>query len=544
MLLPATLDPGYLRKAVLREECRRSLMSFVRRFWRTVEPRADFVEGWWLEALATHLEAVADGKIKRLIINVSPGSMKSLMTNVFFPAWIWGPMGQPSTRFLAVSYSSGLTERDNQRMGQVVLSELYKELWGDTVTAGENKIKFQNGATGWKLASSTSGLGTGERADILLVDDPNNIQNVESDDIRTATNRWLREVMPSRLNSPEKSAIIVIQQRTHEDDATGVLMESEATVWDHLCVPMRYEPQRHCRTSIGWSDPRTQEGELFWPERFPADEVDRLEREMGPYAASGQLQQLPSPRGGGIIKVEWWQLWPPQDDGSGEGWITQHDQSGNPILDQNGNPKRMMTYPDWMYLLVSLDTAYTAKQENDWSACTVWGLFADRANNAKIMLVEAWRDRLELHALAQRVIETCRRRKADLLLIEDRAAGHSVSQEIRRIMTDGEWVVRLWNPKRTDKVARLSATEPLFAGGLVYAPARKWARMVIDEVASVPRGKYDDLSDTVSQALLYLRQVGMARLISEGTPYAEEDENEIVARKLKGERVIAESYGL
>jgi hypothetical protein len=124
MLLPAVVDPGHLRKVVLREACRRSLMAFVRMFWRTVEPRADFCEGWWLEALAIHLEAVTDGKIKRLICNVAPGSMKSLMTNVFWPAWEWGPMGMASTRYVAVSYSSGLTERDNQRMSQVVLSQL------------------------------------------------------------------------------------------------------------------------------------------------------------------------------------------------------------------------------------------------------------------------------------------------------------------------------------------------------------------------------------------------------------------------------------
>jgi predicted phage terminase large subunit-like protein len=544
MLLPAVVDPGHLRKVVLREACRRSLMAFVRMFWRTVEPRADFCEGWWLEALAIHLEAVTDGKIKRLICNVAPGSMKSLMTNVFWPAWEWGPMNMASTRYVAVSYSSGLTERDNQRMSQVVLSQLYQELWGDTVSATENKIKFQNSNTGWKLASSTSGIGTGERGDRVIIDDPNNIQNVESDDIRNATNRWLREVMPSRLNSPEHSAIVLIQQRTHEDDATGVLMESEATEWEHLCIPMRYEPQRHCKTSIGWNDPRSEEGELFWPERFPAAEVDRLEKELGPYAASGQLQQMPSPRGGGIIKVDWWQLWPPQDDGSGEGWVTAYTPSGEPIIDAKGNPRRVMMFPDWLYLLVSLDTAYTAKEENDWSACTVWGLFSDRSGNAKIMLVEAWRARLELHALAQRVIDTCKRRKADLLLVEDRAAGHSVSQEIRRVMTDGEWVVRLWNPKRTDKVSRLMATEPLFAGGLVYAPARKWARTVIDEVASVPRGKYDDLADTVSMALLYLRQIGLAKLATEGEALSTEDEDTIVARKLQGNRVIAESYGL
>lgn len=542
-LLPEAPNADEFRRAVLREGCRRSLMDFVRLFWRCVEPRAEFIEGWWLEALCFHLEAVTDGKIKRLIVNVSPGSMKSLMTNVFWPAWEWGPMGRASLRYVSASYSSGLTERDNVRLGQVVLSPLYQELWPD-VGGSENKVKFSNAQTGWKLATSVTGISTGERGDRILADDPNNIQNVESDDIRAATNRWLKEIMPSRLNSPEHSAIVVIQQRTHEDDATGVLMASDATEWEHICIPMRYEPHRHCKTSIGWSDPRTTEGELFWPERFPLSVVEQLEAELGPYAAAGQLQQLPTPRGGGIIKVDHWMLWPPDDDGSSEGWQTQTDEFGQPVVDDDGNYRRVMMYPDWLYLITAVDTAYTAKEENDWSACTVWGLWADRAGHAKIMLVEAWRARLELHSLARRIIETCRRRKADLLLIEDRASGLSVNQEVRRLMHDGEWVVRLWNPKRSDKVARLTACEPMFAGGLVYAPGKRWARAVIDEVAAVPRGKYDDLADTVSMALLYLRQIGLAKLASERDAALPEDDDQIVARKLKEERVIAESYGL
>src|SRR5215469_3981088 len=210
LALPLVLDPDLLRRAVQREACRRSLMTFVRMFWRTVEPRADFQEGWWLECLAQHLEAVDEGKIKRLIVNCPPGFMKSLMVSAFYPAWLWGPVGKPSLRFIAVSYSSHLTERDNQRMSQIVLSPLYQELWGDKVSATENKIKFQNGSTGWKLASSVTGTVLGERADVVLIDDPNNIQNVESDDIRNTTNRFLKEVMPSRLNDPQKSAIILI----------------------------------------------------------------------------------------------------------------------------------------------------------------------------------------------------------------------------------------------------------------------------------------------------------------------------------------------
>ena len=533
-----SIPPEVLRRVAVREKCARSLHFFVRQFWHTVEPTAAFVDGWWLRALTAHLEAVAEGQITRLIVNCPPGFMKSLMSSVFFTAWLWGPKGRPGTRVINASYSQGLTERDNVRFLQVLTSPAYQELWGDQFKVSESRIKVTNSKTGWKFATSLGGIGTGERGDLVIIDDPNNIMDVESEAVRGAAKRWLLEVMPTRLNDASRSAIVVIQQRAHEGDATGVLLESERTDWCHLCVPMRYDPQRHCQTQIGWEDPRREEGELAWPERFPEEVVDRDEEMLGPYGTSGQFQQLPTPRGGGIIPVQWWQLWPPEDDGSDEGWTTRRGPDGQVVVDQNGRPARMMVYPDFVYTLVSCDTAMTEKEENDWSACTVWGIFEDKASNLKVMLVEAWRAREKLHAVVQRIIETCKRRQADLLLVEDKANGHAVVDEVRRLIQDGAFSVRLFNGKMQDKAARLQAVEPLFFGGIVYAPARRWARTVIDEVAAVPKGKNDDLADTVSQALLYLRRVGMARLTTErgDEPKPYESEN------AKGR--IAERYGL
>lgn len=534
----AGMSPEALVRVAVREKCARSLHYFVKTFWHTVEPTAKFVDGWWLHALCEHLEALADGRLTRLIINCPPGFSKSLVSSVFFPAWLWGPRGKPSTRIINASYSQGLTERDNVRFLQVLTSPLYREMWGDQFTVSESRIKCSNSRTGWKFATSIGGIGTGERGDLLIIDDPNNIMDVESEAVRGAAKRWLLEVMPTRLNNASKSAILVIQQRAHEEDATGVLLESERTEWCHFCVPMRYDPQRHCRTSIGWEDPRTEEGELAWPERFPLAVVERDEEMLGPYGTSGQFQQLPTPRGGGIIPVELWQLWPPEDDGSGEGWETKRGADGVPIVDQYGRPIRVMVYPDFVYTLVSCDTAMTEKEENDWSACTVWGIFEDKGGNLRVMLVEAWRARDKLHAIVRRLIETCKRRQAEILLIEDKANGHAVADEVKRLMADGEFTVRLWNGKMQDKAARLQAVEPLFFGGIVYAPARRWARMVIDEVAAVPKGKSDDLADTVSQALLYLRRVGMARLTTEKSEAARgyvSEQNQVR---------VAERYGL
>ncbi len=528
-----------IRRAALREECARSLHAFVRRFWRAVEPVAPFVDGEWLHALCLHLEAITAGKLKRLLVNCPPGFCKSLIVNVFWPAWEWGPKRHASYRYVSASYSQALTERDNTRFQQVLLFPLYQELWGDLFSVNESKIKCSNTKTGWKFATSVGGIGTGERGDRVIIDDPNNILDVESDAILETTNRWLTEIMPSRLNDPARSAIVVIQQRSGERDATGTLMENEFSDWTHLCVPMRYDPTRHCQTSIGWEDWRTEEGELAWPERFPEHVVSRLEKEIGEFATAGQLQQMPVPRGGGIIGVDSWQMWPPRDDGSGEGWVPQVDAAGRHVLRPDGTPAMRTIFPNWVYLLVSVDTALTEKQENDWSACTVWGVWEDRSASMKLMLVEAWRDRLRLRPLVNRIIETCRRRKADLLLIEDKANGHAVLDEVRRLVADGEWTTRLFNPKRQDKAARMQAVEPLFTGGLVYAPNRKWARMVIDEVSMVPKGKHDDLADTTTQALLYLRQRGFARLSNE-----KDSEAPPFRSLVGGPPSIAAAYGL
>jgi predicted phage terminase large subunit-like protein len=520
---------------VKKAKAARSLKYFVQLMWKAVEPATEFVDGWWIDALCLHLEAVCEGKLKRLVVNCPPGFCKSLITDVFFPAWVWGPKKKPWSRFICVSYSQSLTERDNMRFLQVVNHPTYQKLWGLEFDVGDNRIKVTNSKTGWKLATSVMGVGTGERGDYILVDDPNNVQEVESEAIRESTNRWLREVMPTRLNNPVESRIVVIQQRCHEDDATGFLLEQEKVDWEHLCVPMRFDPERRCETRIGWVDPREEEGELAWPERYPEEVVSRDESVLGQYAVAGQYQQLPVPRGGSIIPVEMWKMWPPEDGSMG--WAHARDSAGNLIYDEYGEPKKIAVYPEFEYVLVSLDTAMTVKETSDYSACTVWGIFADANKNNKILLIEAWRQRLNLNALVRKVMETCERRQADMLLVEDKAHGHAVAEEVRRLMRPAQFAVKLWNPGRMDKVARLQSVEPLFSNGMVYAPDRKWARMVIDEVASVPRGRYDDLADTVSQALMHLRKISLAVISWERMP--EEPKTTIATRSR-----IAMEYGL
>jgi predicted phage terminase large subunit-like protein len=266
----------------------------------------------------------------------------------------------------------------------------------------------------------------------------------------------------------------------------------------HLSVPMAHDPRRHYVNALGWQDPRQKEGELAWEARFPREEVDKLKRIKGSYAYAGQYQQSPSPRGGGIIKRADWQLWPP----SGE----EFDAAGKPV--------KPLEYPPFDYIVASLDTALTEAEENDWSALTVWGSWRDANDVLKLMLMEAWQARLAFYPLLQKVLKTCRKRQIDRLLIEAKANGISVAQEVVRLCGEEEFGVQLIDPRKAggDKVARAYAVQHLFENGLVYAPERAWSELVIGECEVFPKGAHDDLVDTVTQALWFLRKSGLALL--------------------------------
>ena len=314
--------------------------------------------------------------------------------------------------------------------------------------------------------------------------------------------------MSTRLNDQKTGAYIIIQQRLAENDLTGHLQETESDGWAQLILPMRYEPERSFMTPIGWKDPRVVPGELLSPERFGEVEVKSLERTLGKYQAAGQLQQRPEPAGGGIIKREWWQLW------------------------ENAS------FPPMDYILASLDTAYTKNTERDPSAMTVWGVFTtdenavsgriidrdgrpmyfDRAYNEtapKLMLMYAWSEHLEFHDLIKKVEKTCSSFKVDKLLVENKAAGISLAQELRRLYTAANFGVQLSDPKSMDKMARLFSVQHLFEEGIIYAPDKIWAETTITQVGQFPRGKHDDLVDTCSMAVRHLRDIGLLTRSSE-----------------------------
>lgn len=332
-----------------RRACKR-LSTFIERGWHVLEPGQKYRHGWHIDAIADHLHAVSDGELTRLLVNVPPGTMKSMACGVFFPAWEWGPRGMPHLRFMGTSYKDSLAIRDNVKTRRLIQSRWYQERWGSgfhMIGDQNTKTKFENDKTGFREAMAFNSM-TGSRGDRVLLDDPLSVQMAKSDVQREEANETFREALPTRLNNPDSSAIIVIMQRLHESDVSGTIIANDYG-YEHLMLPMEFEPERCCYTVVlpthmeaqavearydaekhVWypegkpvpearreyianvrprqvyrQDSRTEDGELLFPDRFPASVVERDKTIMGSYASAGQFQQRPAPREGGMFKREW-----------------------------------------------------------------------------------------------------------------------------------------------------------------------------------------------------------------------------------------------
>jgi len=455
-----------------REKCRRSLAEFARQAWPILEPATELKWGWALDAICAHLEAVTDGRIKRLVMNVPPGSMKSLLTGVIWPAWEWGPRGMPEKRFLGTAHKQELAIRDNLKCRRLIQSEWYQRNWPIELTGDQNaKTKFENSRTGAREAMAFTSL-TGSRGDRVILDDPHSVDDANSTAMLEAGIRTFREALPSRVNN-EDSAIVIVMQRLHEADVSAVAFELG---YEHLCIPMRFEEDRRSTTSIGWSDPRTVEGELMFPDRFPERQVVELETSLGSYAAAGQLQQRPAPIGGGIFKMDWWKWYRPE------------------------------ALPPVRRLVQSWDTAFKTNAENDYSCCTTWA-----ECEGGYYLIDLWKERVEFPDLKRMVVSLAAKRYGrdevvpHAVLVEDKASGQSLIQELRRDTILSIVPIKV----DTDKVARAFAVTPLVEAGRVFLPeGMAWTADFISSLGTFPNAAHDDDVDSTTQALAYLSRGG------------------------------------
>lgn len=515
----AELSPEETQIEIDRALCRRSLAEFARRAWHVLEPPTQpVIWEWPHDAICEHLEAVSRGEITRLLMNVPPGSMKSLLTNVFWPAWEWGPCNMPFLRIIGVSHKLDLATRDAVKMNRLIKSDWYQARWGDRFQiVKDTEIKFETNHFGFRAAMPVTSV-TGERGDRLNFDDPHSVDSAESDAERKSVVRTFQESLSSRLNNPDRSAIVVIMQRLHQEDVSGAILADTKSEYVHLCLPMEFEPTRRCTTRIGFCDPRTEDGELLMPRRFTAKAVTDLKRELhSAFAVAGQLQQRPEPRGGGILKRTSWMTW---------------DADAAEALGVKAG-----RFPKFDFIVASADTAFTEKQENDPSALTIWGVFRDARAMPQCMLIYSWSEHKEFNDLVTKFEELCIKYRVDELWIEAKASGISVAQEIRRRMAgrDFRWSTILLNPGNLDKVARAYAVQGMLDDGMIWAPATRWADVAINQCAVFPKGSHDDIVDTVTQALNRLRMLNFLR-------HAKEEEQDIQDLKKHATQKIAPLY--
>jgi len=496
-----------------RRAAARSLHEFVKQAWPWVEGGREFVDGWHLGCIAEHLEATYRGEIRNLLVNVPPRFCKSTLVSVMFPAWVW--LQNPSLQFLYVSYALNLSMRDSVRCRRVIESPWYQSRWGSQFQLQgdqSTKIRFDNTRLGYRIATSVDGTLTGEGGDFLICDDPNNIRDERSETSFKSAIEWFTQVFSTRMNDPKTGRKIVIQQRAGEEDISGHILANEKEDWIHLCLPFEFEPERRCRTVAlpstkgkPWEDPRTKAGELLWPERMGIPEMKALKKALkSEMAVAGQLQQRPAPAEGGIIKRDWFKLWPAQKP-----------------------------FPAFEYIVQSYDTAFTEAALNDPSACTTWGIFPSEGKWCA-MLLDCWEDWLDYPSLRRRAIEEASSlygdppRAIDMVLIENKASGPILKTD----MALAGLPVKLYNPGKADKIQRTHMVSHLIQNGLIYLPesdkeerrgrVRTWVEPFVDQVAMFPNGRHDDMHDTMTQTLLVLKD--MRLLEGESVPYGEEED--------------------
>lgn len=507
--------------AIQRERGRRKysrLVDFIRGSWPTLEGTATYFHNWHIELICDHLEGLIDDRIENLLINIPPGCMKSLITSVNFPVWAWTKNAE--WRFLTASYGQELATRDAVKSRSLIDSPWFQDLWGNSIRIdrGQNqKTKYQNTAGGWRLATSVGGRGTGEHPDFKIIDDPHSAAEAQSDAERLTGLEWYDQTLSSRgVSRNSKTAINM--QRLHEKDLSGHVMASDEfeTDWDHLCLPMRFEPGRYT-SSLG-EDPRTTPGELLWPALFTERKVKSLSTKLGEYGTAGQLQQRPAPAGGGILKTKHFQLWP----------------ANKPL-------------PAFDLIIQSYDTAFktpTKTEEKakatdpDSSACSVYGLFTLPDKRKGVLVLDCWAEQITYPTLRKRVLRDWgafyggddkgrKGSRADVLLVEDKASGQSLIQDLHQANIPA----LAYNPGRADKVERAHLVAPLFELDVVWVmestkrPGQfiSWAKPLVDQSGKFPKGDHDDLVDTLTQALLYVKN---NRLI-EMPDYEDQEEHEV-----------------
>jgi len=477
----ATRQSIEIRRGVEETRARcQSLAEFVREAWSVLEPVTQYVHGKHIDLICAHLEAVTDGRINRLLINVPPGFSKSLLVSVFWPAWEWGPKGRRSLRYLATSYGDGPIERDGEKCRDLIASEWYQTNWPEVALKRKGIRNFTNTATGSRRGVPFGSL-TSQRGDRLILDDPHSTQTAESEAERAKTTRKFREGAINRLNDQKKSAIVIIMQRLHEGDISGVII-AQKMGYVHLCLPIEFERDRRCVTSIG-SDWRQVEGELLDPIRFPLEVVRQLEHDSDVYAFAGQYMQRPTPRQGGFFVPD-----------------------SMPILEYRPQ-KNLIT--SWVR---AWDLAGT--KDGDWTCGVLMGKMTD--GNFVVAHVERFRGTPDI--VEKRIVSTAVLDKASIgrvmtsLPQDPGQAGKSQILYLTKALVGFPVTSSV---ETGDKATRAEPLASQINVGAVSMVAGDWNADYVGEFRVFPRGNYDDQIDASSRAFNHLLEMKGPMIVSD-----------------------------
>jgi predicted phage terminase large subunit-like protein len=447
---------------------RHDFASFAARCFGDLNPQAELVMNWHIEIIAAKLAAVRQGRIRRLIINLPPRHLKSLMASIAFPAWCLGH--DPSAQILCVSYGQELADKLARDCRSIMMSPWYRQIFPTRLALHRQAVQeFITTRQGYRLATSTGGVLTGRGADIILIDDPLKPEEALSEARRQAANEWYDHTLYSRQNDKRSGAIVTIMQRLHEDDLIGHLLAQEH--WEVLSFPAIAEADEVHRIETIWG-PRCfkrRRGEALHPGREPLETLDRIRRTIGEYNFAGQYQQSPAPLGGGLVKAEWFKRYR-----------------------ENAPPERFDR------IVQSWDTANKATELSDFSVCTTWGV-----RDKNLFLLGVFRRRLEYPALKRAVCEQQSLFNATEVLIEDKASG---TQLIQELIADGCHGVTRYQPTG-DKIMRLHAQTAMIENGFVYIPeTAPWLAEYLHEMTVFPKGKHDDQADSTAQFLDWFKR--------------------------------------
>lgn len=471
------------------ERARRDFKLFVEDAWHVIEPGKPFVPGWHLDAIAEHLQAVAEGKITRLLVNMPPRHGKSTLISVLWTSWLL--LNDPSTRLLCSSYAMNLATRDNVKARRLIKSPWFQTRYGKVFTLANDqdaKVKFETNKLGYRMAVSVGSSATGEGGDILILDDPHNIDEKLSETTRQAAIDWFDNTWSTRLNDQQTGKMVVVGQRIHEEDVSAHILDTNDGEWVHLNLPAEYDSANPCRTYLPsgkefWGDPRKEDGELLYPVRFPQSVIDKAKkRHQLDYFAL--FQQQPSSPGGNTFKK------------SNERLCTQSMDAY--FLH---TPKGIKAFSkEYCTHFLSVDPAISEKQTADFMVIGFWAMTPIK----DLLLLHVIRGHWGHNEQQVEVQDAFNEHDTDFVAVETVAYQHALFQDLVALGMP----CKPFNPHK-DKIARAATSSIWQANGKIYfLKDARWLTDLQTELYKFPKTAHDDQVDMVSLASIVARSRG------------------------------------